>query len=51
MATMEIEMVDCGQGRAAEELKALMSKRNRNEFFNYYISKYREQNIIENIIC
>ena len=29
---MEIEMVDCGQRGAAEELKALMSKRNRNEF-------------------
>jgi hypothetical protein len=30
MATMEIEMVDCGQRGVAEELKALMSKRNRN---------------------
>ena len=44
-------MVDCGQRGAAEELKALLSKRNRNEFFNYYISKYREKNIIDNIIC
>jgi hypothetical protein len=32
MATMEIEMVDCGQRGVAEELKVLMSKRNRNEF-------------------
>jgi hypothetical protein len=32
MATMEIEMVDCGQRGVDEELKALTSKRNRNEF-------------------